>query len=84
MTEAASAVTDYWFDVLQFLLLRVPKAAPNLASRRISERQGMRLAGTEERDYVFGRYLTEIQEITAAEWKARQHDRRPTTLHAIE
>jgi [ribosomal protein S5]-alanine N-acetyltransferase len=52
--------------------LRVPKAAPNIASRRISEKQGMRLTGTEERDYVSGRFLTEIWEMTAGEWNARR------------
>ncbi len=43
MTEAVLAVTDYWFDVLKFPVLRAPKAAANLASRRISEKTGMRL-----------------------------------------
>jgi len=72
MTEAAEAVTDYWFDVLRFPVLRVPKAKPNVASRRISEKQGMRIVATEERDYVSGRFLTEIWEITAEEWRLRK------------
>jgi RimJ/RimL family protein N-acetyltransferase len=72
MTEATEAVTDYWFDVLNFPKLRVPKAAPNVASRRISEKTGMRIIATEEREYVSGRFLTEIWEITAAEWRARR------------
>lgn len=71
MTEAVDVVTDYWFHVLGFPTMRISKAAPNLASRRISERQGMRMIGTEERDYVGGRFLTEIWEITADEWKSR-------------
>src|SRR5438067_6130393 len=71
MTEAAGAVTDYWFNVLNFAVLRIPKAAPNIASRRISEKQGMRLVATEERDYVAGRFLTEIWEITADDWNGR-------------
>ena len=37
------AVTDFWFDVLQFPVLRVPKAIANTASRRVSEKQGMRV-----------------------------------------
>jgi RimJ/RimL family protein N-acetyltransferase len=69
-SEAADAVTDFWFDVLGFERLRVPKAAENLASRRISEKQQMRLVGTEYRDYVCGRLLTEIWEITKDEWRA--------------
>jgi [ribosomal protein S5]-alanine N-acetyltransferase len=70
MSEACVAVNDYWFDVLQFPLLRVPKAAANLASRRISEKQGMRIVATEEREYVSGRLRTEIWEITADEWRS--------------
>jgi RimJ/RimL family protein N-acetyltransferase len=68
MTEAARAVTDYWFGPLGFPLMRVPKAAPNAASRRISEKQGMRLVGVTERDFVSGRLPAEIWEITAEEW----------------
>jgi ribosomal-protein-alanine N-acetyltransferase len=70
MTEAAHAVTSYWFDVLGFQVLRVPKAVVNTASSRLSERSGMRVIATEERDYVSGRLLTEIWEITAEEWRA--------------
>lgn len=70
MTEACDAVTDYWFNTLGFPVLRAPKAVSNAASRRISEKQGMRLIGSEERDYVCGRLLSEIWEITAEEWNA--------------
>jgi [ribosomal protein S5]-alanine N-acetyltransferase len=72
MTEACDAVTEYWFEVLKFPMLRVPKASANVASRRISERQGMRVIATEERGYVSGRLPTEIWEITAEEWNARK------------
>lgn len=70
MTEAVEAVTDCWFNVLGFPILRTSKAVGNLASRRISEKTGMRLIGTETRDYVSGRLLSEIWEITAEEWRA--------------
>ena len=43
MSEACEAVTGYWFETLGKPLLRAPKAAPNAASRRISEKSGMRL-----------------------------------------
>jgi len=69
MTEACEAVTGFWFEALGFPLLRVPKAAVNTASRRISEKQGMRIVATEEREYVSGRLLTEVWEITAEEWR---------------
>ena len=70
-TEAANAVTDYWFNTLDRPLLRIPKAAENIASRRISESSGMRLIGTEQQDYVSGTHLTEIWEITKQEWRDR-------------
>ncbi len=69
MTEAVAAVNDYWFDVLGFKVLRAPKAVANIASRRISEKTGMRLIATLERDYVSGRLPAEIWEITAEEWR---------------
>jgi RimJ/RimL family protein N-acetyltransferase len=69
MTEACDAVTDYWFEVLKFPVLRVPKAIANAASRRISEKQGMRVIRREDRDYVSGRLPSEIWEITAEEWR---------------
>jgi RimJ/RimL family protein N-acetyltransferase len=72
MTEAADAVTDFWFDVLVRSVLRVPKAGANEPSRRISMKQGMRIVATEERDYVSGRQPVEIWEITAEEWRRRR------------
>ncbi len=73
MTEGCDAVTEFWFNTLKFPRLRVPKAAANIASRRISERSGMRLVGLEERNYVSGRLPAEIWEITAEEWNARKN-----------
>lgn len=72
MTEAADAVTSYWFDVLGFRALRVPKAVANAASRRVSEKQGMRVVARVERDYVCGRLPAEIWELTAEEWRERR------------
>ena len=72
MSEACEVVTDYWFDVLRFAVLRIPKAAVNLASRRISEKQGMRVIACQEQDYVSGRLMSETWEITAEEWHARR------------
>ena len=72
MSEACDAVTDFWFETLKFPALRAPKAIQNAASRRISEKQGMRIIAIEERDYVSGRFPAEIWEITAEEWRARE------------
>jgi RimJ/RimL family protein N-acetyltransferase len=73
MTEACEVVTDYWFNVLGMPALRVPKAKANVGSCRISEKQGMRVIGIEDRDYVSGRLPSEIWEITAEEWRRRHH-----------
>jgi RimJ/RimL family protein N-acetyltransferase len=70
MSEACAWANDFWFETLGFPVLRVTKAAANTASRRISERQGMRMVGMKETDYVSGRLPTEIWEITAEEWRA--------------
>jgi ribosomal-protein-alanine N-acetyltransferase len=43
MSEACVWVNDFWFDTLGFEVLRVSKAVGNTTSRRISEKQGMRL-----------------------------------------
>jgi [ribosomal protein S5]-alanine N-acetyltransferase len=72
MTEACEVTGDYWFDTLEFPVLRVHKAVANTASRRLSEKQGMRVVGIEERDFVSGRRPAELWEITADEWHARR------------
>jgi ribosomal-protein-alanine N-acetyltransferase len=71
MSEASTAVTDYWFETLERPVLRAPKAVANVPSRRISERSGMRLIETVDRDYVSGRWPTEVWEITREEWRNR-------------
>ena len=40
MTEACDAVTDYWFEVLKFPVLRVPKAIANTGSRLFRKNRG--------------------------------------------
>jgi [ribosomal protein S5]-alanine N-acetyltransferase len=76
MLEACAWANDFWFDTLGFPVLRVSKAIANQSSVRISERQGMRLIGTSERDYVSGRLPSETYELTAEEWHARKHSYR--------
>ncbi len=84
MTEAVEVVTNYWFETLKFPVLRVPKAVANTASRRISEKQGMRIVGIEERDYVSGRLATEIWETTAEEWRARYTRLQSRFFHPVQ
>jgi RimJ/RimL family protein N-acetyltransferase len=77
MSEAAAWVNDYWFDTLGFPVLHVAKAIANTASRRISEKQGMRMVGVENRDYVSGCLPSERWEITAEEWRIWKAQRAP-------
>ncbi len=71
MSEAVEAVTEFWFETLGRPLLQAPKATANVRSRRISERSGMRLTGTVERDFVSGRLPAETWETTREEWRRR-------------
>ena len=72
MSEACERVTDYWFNNLGFRVLRAPKAILNVASRRISEKQGMRVIAAMERNYVGGRFPAELWELTAEEWNRKK------------
>jgi ribosomal-protein-alanine N-acetyltransferase len=72
MSEASFAVTDYWFGVLNKPVMQVPKARDNTASRRISERQGMRVVAEDVRDHVAGKLVSEVWEITREEWDAQK------------
>jgi RimJ/RimL family protein N-acetyltransferase len=75
MSEAAVAVTRFWFEDLNQPVLRIKKARDNAASRAISLRQGMRCISETEDDFVCGRLPTEIWELAAEEW--RRKNRRP-------
>ena len=69
MSEACEWANDFWFETLGFPVLRVSKAVANVASRRISEKHGMRKVGESENDYVSGRLPSENWELTAEEWR---------------
>jgi ribosomal-protein-alanine N-acetyltransferase len=69
MTEAVVAVNEFWFEVLGMPVLRAPKAVANAGSRRISEKTGMRVVEVKESEYVSGRLLTEVWEMSAEEWR---------------
>ncbi|MFZ1107823.1 MAG: GNAT family N-acetyltransferase [Rhodomicrobium sp.] len=70
MSESCEAVTEFWFSVLKRDKLRVAKAADNIASRRISEREGGRIVERVERNYVIGKVTAEIWELTFENWQA--------------
>lgn len=69
--EAADIVTEYWFETLDRSVLHVPKASTNLASRRISERQGMHVIDHFIGELVEGPCPFELWELTRKEWRDR-------------
>lgn len=69
-SEAAEAVTRFWFETLGRQVLQVPKAADNLASRQISERQGMRVIDRFKGRLVGGEHDFELWELRRDEWLA--------------
>lgn len=66
--EACKLINTYWFETLGRPVMQVPKAVGNHASRRVSEREGMRLIGTQHGNFVSGPLLKEIWETTQKEW----------------
>lgn len=69
MTEASDAVTDYWFNVLGKTVLRVPKAVDNPASRRLSEKRGMKVVQRFRASLVSGLHDAELWEIDQDTWR---------------
>jgi len=69
MSEAAEVITDFWFNNLGFPELRAPKAVANTASRRISQKNGMRVIATGQNEYICGCLPAEVWAITAEEWR---------------
>lgn len=52
VTEAATAVNDYWFDVMGRDTLHMENALGNIASRRIKEKTGAVFLGTRVSEHV--------------------------------
>jgi ribosomal-protein-alanine N-acetyltransferase len=77
MSEAVFAANDFWFEVLGFSKLRVPKAVANISSSRISAKTGMRLVSLEKHEFVSGRLQAEIWEMTVEEWREHKRLYRP-------
>ena len=72
MSEACTVVDAYWFETLGREVMRVPKAAPNAGSRRISERGAMRLVSSQEGSFVGGKFACDLWEITREQWLAHR------------
>lgn len=72
--EACEVINTYWFETLGHSVMQVPKAVGNHASRRVSEREGMRLVDTQPGSFVSGPLFKEIWELTREEWLERKAD----------
>lgn len=72
MREVCEVINRYWFETLGRPTLQVPKAADNVASRRISEREGMRLIDTVHGSFVSGPMPKQTWELTRDEWLKRR------------
>ncbi|OAB53953.1 GNAT family N-acetyltransferase [Pseudomonas thivervalensis] len=68
MSEACEVINAYWFETLERPVMQVSKAVGNLASRRVSEREGMRMIGTQQGEFVCGPLLKEVWEMTREAW----------------
>ncbi|MBT2341632.1 MULTISPECIES: GNAT family N-acetyltransferase [Pseudomonas] len=71
MREVCEVINDYWFVTLDHAVMVVPKAVGNQASRRISEREGMRLLRTEEGKFVSGALGKEVWALDREHWLNR-------------
>ncbi|EIK95958.1 acetyltransferase, including N-acetylaseof ribosomal protein [Pseudomonas sp. M47T1] len=69
MSEACAVVSRYWFHTLDRPVLRVPKAVGNQGSRRVSEREGMRLVGEAQGEFVCGTLRRELWELRREDWQ---------------
>ena len=69
MLEACEATSRFWFEQLGRSVLREYKAVQNEGSRRLSQRQNMRVIWQGERDFVAGRLPAEVWELTVEEWR---------------
>lgn len=67
--EACEVINAYWFETLARPLMQVPKAVENQGSRKVSQREGMRLVETQEGRFVSGPMLKETWELTQDEWR---------------
>lgn len=68
MQEACEVINRFWFEALERAVMRVPKAVGNAASRRVSEREGMRLVEVTIGDFVSGPLGKEIWELRREDW----------------
>jgi len=71
MTEAATVVTDFAFDVLAMESLLLTAAEPNAASQRLKESACATEVAREEVEYRGGKFVGIKWRLTRDAWKAR-------------
>ncbi|EIK94951.1 hypothetical protein PMM47T1_19571 [Pseudomonas sp. M47T1] len=70
MSEACRAVNRFWFQTLGRERLRVAKSAECLASRRLSEREGMHKVLERPAMFVSGPAVEQVWELSRTAWLA--------------
>jgi len=68
VTEACYALNEYVFNELKWDKFTAENAIGNIASKRIKEKTGGVKIDEQEREFVSGKYKTEIWEITKENW----------------
>ncbi len=69
MTEAVAPITDYAFTKLGFEKLIFANAVGNIGSRRVKEKSGAKLIGTEPAKFVDPKFTEhELWELTKEDW----------------
>lgn len=78
MTEAADAVTRFWFMELNQPVLKISARVDNDASNRIKVSQGFKLVGGKDKSYAGGYSYKSLQwELTREEYIARRQNLAP-------
>ncbi|MHA6195433.1 GNAT family N-acetyltransferase [Pseudomonas wadenswilerensis] len=72
MQEACEVINAYWFEMLGRVVMQVPKAVENEASRKVSTREGMHLVDVHEGRFVSGSMMKEIWGLTKDDWLRNQ------------
>ncbi|HEY3332175.1 MAG TPA: GNAT family N-acetyltransferase [Capsulimonadaceae bacterium] len=73
MSEAATAVTDYAFDILQMPELLLSNAEPNIASHRLKEKAGATIVSIiDDVAFVGGHFRKVSWRLTPAAWASHR------------
>jgi RimJ/RimL family protein N-acetyltransferase len=84
MSEVCAVLNRFWFEELGRPVMRVAKAALNVASCRLSRSEGMRLVQRNEELFVYGKAEEQIWEITQEEWRIRNARQAAEYIHKAQ